>query len=122
MPKLISIHEIVRGAKADRQVIAPGKTFDATDKDAQYLIGVGAAKAAAAQVVAQQAPVVTPVTDQRAGDEDDAPVRDLSKMLKAELLAIAAELQIEGHADMTVPQLREAIEAEEAAADDEPMI
>lgn len=115
MPKLISIHEIVRGTKADRQVIAPGMTFDATDKDAQYLIGVGAAKAASAQVV-------IPVMDASAGADDDARVRDLSKMLKPELLAIAADLQIEGHADMTVPQLREAIEAEEAAADDESMI
>lgn len=113
MKKLIAIHEIVRNdAKGQRETVAPGKQFSGSDEEATFLMGIGAAKLAA-PAVEQIAPATTDTT---------APARDLSKMLKPELLAIAAELEIEGHQDMTVPQLREAIEAEEAAAEDESMI
>ena len=113
MKKLIAIHEIVRNdAKGQRETVAPGKQFSGSDEEATFLMGIGAAKLAA-PAVEQIAPATTDTT---------APARDLGKMLKPELLAIAAELEIEGHQDMTVPQLREAIEAEEAAAEDESMI
>ena len=113
MKKLIAIHEIVRNdSKGQRETVAPGKPFTSSEAEAKYLVGIGAAKLSG-EVIEQ---VVTDTTD------TTGPARDLSKMLKPELLAIAAELEIEGHQDMTVPQLREAIEAEEAAAEDESMI
>ena len=115
MKKLIAIHEIVRNdAKGQRETVAPGKQFSGSDEEATFLMGIGAAKLAA--------PATTDTADTTDATDTPAPARDLSKMLKPELLAIAAELEIEGHQDMTVPQLREAIEAEEAAAEDESMI
>lgn len=122
MKKLIAIHEIVRNdAKGQRETVAPGKQFSGSDEEATFLMGIGAAKLAA-PAVEQIAPATTDSTDSTDSTDTTAPARDLSKMLKPELLAIAAELEIEGHQDMTVPQLREAIEAEEAAAEDESMI
>ena len=119
MKKLIAVHEIVRNdAKGQRETVTPGKQFSGSDEEATFLMGIGAAKLAA-PAVEQIAPATTDTTDTT---DTTAPARDLSKMLKPELLAIAAELEIEGHQDMTVPQLREAIEAEEAAAEDESMI
>lgn len=122
MKKLIAIHEIVRNdAKGQRETVAPGKQFGGTDEEAVFLLNIGAAKLAA-PAVEQIAPAAADSTDSTDTTDTTAPARDLSKMLKPELLAIAAELEIEGHQDMTVPQLREAIEAEEAAAEDESMI
>lgn len=50
--KLIAIHEIVRKPKA----VQPGEEFEATDKEAAELIGLGAAKAAEEPVVEESAP------------------------------------------------------------------
>lgn len=125
MKKLIAIHEIVRNdGKGQRETVAPGKQFSGSDEEAAFLLSIGAAKLAAPAVerIAPAAADSTDSTDSTDTTDTTAPARDLSKMLKPELLAIAAELEIEGHQDMTVPQLREAIEAEEAAAEDESMI
>lgn len=107
MKELIAIHEIVHNdAKGQRETVAPGKAFSGSDDEADYLLRIGAAKLAAK------------VGEQAASDSIESE-RDLSKLLKPELQAIAAKLEVEGYEAMTVPQLREAIEAEEAAGEDE---
>ena len=122
MNKLIAIHEIVRlDDKGQRKVVAPGKPFTSSEAEAKYLVGIGAAKLSG-EVIEQVVTDSADTADTTDATDTTAPARDLSKMLKPELRAIAAELEIEGHQDMTVPQLREAIEAEEAAAEDESMI
>ncbi|MCQ4311697.1 hypothetical protein NAV33_07285 [Pseudomonas stutzeri] len=118
MKQLIAIHEVVRmGADKTREVIAPKKSFTATEKDAEYLVRVGAARMGAA--VTEEPAIAVPAS----GSTDDTdPKRDLTKLLKPELQEIAKGLEIEGYEAMTVAQLREAIEAEEAAEEDESMI
>lgn len=110
MKQLIAIHEVIRvGTDKVRETIAPKKTFTASDKEADYLVRVGAARLGAALA-------------EDSSDSTDTPPRDLTKLLKPELQEIAKGLEIEGYEAMTVAQLREAIEAEEAAEDDESMI
>lgn len=48
--KLIAIHEIVRKPKA----VQPGESFEATDKEADELLSVGAAKRAVEEPVAEK--------------------------------------------------------------------
>lgn len=43
MPKLIAVHEIVRGPQNKREVINPKSEFDATEKEADELLAMGAA-------------------------------------------------------------------------------
>jgi len=47
MPKLIAVHEIVRGPQNKREVIDPKTEFDATEKEAEELLAAGAARIAA---------------------------------------------------------------------------
>lgn len=44
MPKLIAIHEVVRGSGAKRETFAPKAEFDATEAEAKELLAAGAAK------------------------------------------------------------------------------
>lgn len=46
MPKLIAVHEIVRGPQNKREVIDPKTEFDATEKEAEELLAAGAARVA----------------------------------------------------------------------------
>lgn len=46
MPKLIAVHEIVRGPQNKREVIDPKTEFDATEKEAEELLAAGAARIA----------------------------------------------------------------------------
>lgn len=41
--KLIAVHEIVRGSQDKREVIAPKSEFDASEKEGEELLAVGAA-------------------------------------------------------------------------------
>lgn len=49
MPKLIAVHEIVRGPQNKREVIDPKTEFDATEKEAEELLAAGAAVVAEAK-------------------------------------------------------------------------
>lgn len=53
MPTLIAVHEIIRrDADKKRQVIAPGAAFSASEAEAEFYLGCGAAR----QGKAEQAP------------------------------------------------------------------
>ena len=108
MTKLVAVHEIVRrDAQGKREAIAPGTPFTASDAEVKFYVGCGAAVAGKANASVASA-------EPSGGTE-----RDLSKLKKAELVEIAKGLEVEGHGEMTVAQLIEAITAAEAKDTDE---
>lgn len=105
MPTLVAIHEIVRNdAKGQREVVSPGSRFNATAAETEFFLAAGAARVEADSPVTIEGVVLDDDTD-----------RNLLALKKAELVDIAAELEIEGRDGMTKPQLIEAIESAEAA-------
>jgi len=101
MQQLKAVHEIVRtGADGKREVVAPGRVFNAAGSEAAFLLKAGAARATGKPVTAS---IGAP----------SAAGRDLNTLKKAELVAIATELDVVAAAGMTMPQLIEAIQAEE---------
>lgn len=78
MPQLIAIHEIhCDDANGKSQVIAPGKSFSASDDLAKELLGLNAAR----------------VDESVAADSGEGD-SDLNKLTKAQLLALAEERQV----------------------------
>lgn len=113
MTKLVAVHEIIRrNAQGEREAVAPGAAFTASEAEANFYLACGAAVESKDAVAGHGTDV----------PDTDGPVRDLTKMRKPELVDIAKGLEIEGYEGMTVAQLIEAIQVAETAAEEDEVI
>lgn len=101
MKQLIAIHEVIRdGENGKSEAIAPGKGFSASEELASLLLDLGAARLDDSVVAVQSA-------------EESAEV-DLMKLKKDDLVALAAERQVEIGENATKAEIVEALNAADA--------
>lgn len=91
--QLIAVHQIERREKGRMQAIKPSKSFNATEKEAEFLLASGAARKSGS--VQKETPTVAVSATQGPDTNKPDEEPDFGAMTKAELTAYANENSID---------------------------